>query len=638
MEEYGFIKVAASIPNIEVANPNYNAEQIINHIKEASKKLASVIIFPELCITGCTCADLFHQEAVITGSIKALEKILKETKDDDIISIVGLPLPFKSAIYNVAAIIFKGEIKGFIPKQKLANHNESYEQRWFKSGESISCQNIKICNQEVPFGNNILFQTKDFIFGVELNEDLFAHTAVSSKLINNGAEIIFNAAADNDIIGKYDYLNDLLKVHSKQNICGYVLTSCGFGESTTDTVYGGKSLIYECGEKLCEAERFAITPQIIYSDIDIQYIKNCRRSNITFAISTNDNTDFNIINIEKTNKRSTLNRKINSLPFIPSKENLDKYCKEIFSIQTNGLAKRFIHAKSSSLVIGISGGLDSTLALLVCVETFKKIKRPLTDIIAITMPGFGTTDRTYNNAHILMKSLGVTIKEISIKDACINHFKDIEHDIEKHDTTYENAQARERTQILMDVANANNGLVVGTGDLSELALGWATYNGDHMSMYGVNGGVPKTLIQFVVKWVADNSEDKQTKETLLDILATPISPELTPHDEKGNIKQKTEDLVGPYELHDFFLYNLIKNKFTPEKVYFLAKNAFADSYDNQTILKWLKTFIRRFFTQQFKRSCIPDGPKIGEISLSPRADWKMPSDASYEQWLDNIKE
>lgn len=634
--KYGFVKVAAAIPSVKVADPTYNAKHIINQIKEAAENKASVILFPELCITGYTCADLFQQDFLLESSEKALETIINETAEHDIISILGMPLLFKSAIYNVGVVIRKGEILGIVPKRYLPNYSEFYEQRWFRSGKDIISRKMILCGQKAHFGCNLTFRTKELSFAVELCEDLWAPVPKSADFVQAGAEVIFNLSADNDTMGKYNYVQNLVKVHSSQCICGYVFSSCGFGESTTDTVFGGKCLIYEMGEKLCEAERFRFEPQIIYSEIDIEHIRSARRTNMTFASFMTQENDIKEINIDAEGHEATLTRHINRMPFIPSPEETDKQCNEIFAIQTMGLAKRLDHAGCKNVVVGISGGLDSTLAVLVCAGTFKQLGIPSENITAVTMPGFGTTDRTYNNAMALMKALGVTIREISIKEACINHFNDIGHDINRHDVTYENSQARERTQILMDIANQVNGMVVGTGDMSELALGWATYNGDHMSMYGVNSGIPKTLVQHLVKWIAENHSDSTVKETLIDIVNTPISPELMPHDENGNIKQKTEDLVGPYELHDFFLYNMIKNKFTPEKIQYLAEKAFEGIYDKETIYKWLTTFIRRFFVQQFKRSCLPDGPKVSDVSLSPRSDWKMPSDASFESWLDNI--
>lgn len=633
--KYGFVKVAAAIPGVQVANPEYNARQIEKQIEEAAANNASVVVFPELCISGYTCGDLLLQDHLIYSSERRLGEILENTKDVDIISIVGMPVTHSGSLYNAAVVLHKGRILGVVPKQFLPNYSEFYEQRWFRSGNDIIDMKVSLCGQCVDFGKDMVFNTGEFTFAIEICEDLWAPVPISSKLAQAGAEIIFNLSADNDTVSKYNYLTKLVSTHSAQCICGYVLTSCGFGESTTDTVFGGKSIICENGNILAEATRFSMEPQITYSEIDVEYIRNDRRTNMTFSASRINMCKEVCAEIKS--KEAELTRKINNMPFIPCDNDMNGRCEEIFAIQTSGLAKRLVHARCEHVVVGISGGLDSTLALLVCARTFEKLSLSSKSIIAITMPGFGTTDRTYHNAMSLMQSLGVTIKEISIREACIRHFSDIGHDINVHDVTYENSQARERTQILMDVANQVNGMVVGTGDLSELALGWATYNGDHMSMYGVNAGIPKTLIKYLVRWVADNHSDERTKETLIDILDTPISPELIPHDENGNIKQKTEDIVGPYELHDFFLYNFVRNKFTPEKIFFLAKKAFEGLYDQDTIKKWITIFIRRFFVQQFKRSCLPDGPKVGSISLSPRGDWRMPSDASFESWLNNIK-
>ena len=470
---------------------------------------------------------------------------------------------------------------------------------------------------------------------------MWAAIPASSKTALAGAEIIFNLSADNEGIAKHDYLRSLIAQQSARCLCGYVFSSCGFGESTTDLVFAGNGLIYENGTLLAESERFSFDEQLIFSEIDVDAIRNDRKVNTTFAACmAKENATGKIIVADPVNIRPfELTRKINPHPFIPSAgADMDNRCKDIFSIQVAGLAKRLVHTNTKSVVVGISGGLDSTLALLVCIKTFDKLGLPRTGITGVAMPGFGTTDRTYNNSMQLMKSLGITIREVSIKAACIQHFNDIGHDISQHDVTYENSQARERTQILMDIANQVNGLVIGTGDLSELALGWATYNGDHMSMYGVNAGVPKTLVRHLVSWVALQASDKATGATLIDIVNTPISPELIPADEQGNIKQKTEDLVGPYELHDFFLYYFLRYGFRPEKIYFLAREAFGESYDRATIKKWLTTFFRRFFSQQFKRSCLPDGPKVGSVSLSPRGDWRMPSDASSALWLKACEE
>lgn len=632
---YGFVKAATAIPSVKVADCKYNAERIESLITIAEGKGVQIIVFPELCVTAYTCGDLFAQQLLLQEAEMALLQIMSNTRQLDIISIVGMPVTFNSTLLNTAVVIQKGKILGIVPKTYLPNYKEFYEMRWFSSALNIQEDTVRICGQLVPISSNLLFDTPDTCFGIEICEDMWAPIPPSSTLALKGAEIIFNLSADNEGIGKHSYLRSLISQQSARTLSGYVFSSCGFGESTTDVVFAGNGLIYENGTLLAASERFCLEEQLIISEIDIERIRTERRINTTFAANAANCSETKAIRLstEMVNKKEfELTRTIKPLPFVPSDTGLNERCEEIFSIQVSGLAKRLIHTNCKTTIIGISGGLDSTLALLVCVKTFDKLKLDRKGIIGITMPGFGTTDRTYHNALDLMKSLGVTIKEISIKDACIQHFKDLEHDINVHDVTYENSQARERTQILMDFANQVNGIVIGTGDLSELALGWATYNGDHMSNYGVNGSIPKTLVKYLVKWVAYNDVDEQSRNTLLDIVDTPISPELIPADNNGNIKQKTEDLVGPYELHDFFLYYFLRFGFRPAKIFFLANKAFNGSYDEETIKKWLITFFRRFFSQQFKRSCLPDGPKVG-ISLSPRGDWRMPSDASSAIWL-----
>ncbi|WP_373724218.1 NAD(+) synthase, partial [Bacteroides heparinolyticus] len=507
--------------------------------------------------------------------------------------------------------------------------------RWFTSACEVHESSIRLCGQVVPMGRNLLFETADVTFGVEICEDLWAPIPPSSVLALQGAELLFNLSADTEAIGKHAYLRSLIGQQSARCISGYIFSSCGFGESTTDVVFAGNGLIYENGNLLAASKRFSFEEQMVAGEIDVDYLRAERRVNTTFAACRANCASEPAVRISTeyvNGKDLNLTRTYNPHPFVPQGAALDERCEEIFSIQMSGLAQRLVHTKAQSAVVGISGGLDSTLALLVCVKTFDKLGWSRRGIIGVTMPGFGTTDRTYTNAVNLMKALGVTIREVSIKEACIQHFKDINHDIDVHDVVYENAQARERTQILMDIANQTRGLVIGTGDLSELALGWATYNGDHMSMYGVNTGIPKTLVKHLVKWVAENGMDDASRGTLLDIVDTPISPELIPADENGNISQVTEDLVGPYELHDFFLYYFIRCGFPPSKIFFLAARTFKGVYDEETIRKWLQTFYRRFFSQQFKRSCLPDGPKVGSISLSPRGDWRMPSDAGSEMW------
>ena len=639
--KYGFVKVASAIPNVKVADCKFNAQQIDTQIAIADGKGVQIIVFPELCITGYSCADLFNQTLLLEEAEIALMQIMNNTRQMDIISIVGMPVVVNSTLMNCAIALQKGKILGVVPKTYLPNHKECSEQRWFSSATIHNITNIRLCGQNVPFSSYLLFDTAETCFGIEIGSDLWTPIPPSSSLALQGAEIIFNPSANTESIDKYTYIQSLVKQQSARCICGYVMSSSGFGESTTDVVFGGHGLISEKGTLLATSERFSLKEQLIISEIDVECIRNDRRTNTTFIANKNicNHESAIHVNTELVNQRDLiLTRAIDARPFVPKGETLNQRCEEIFEIQVMGLAKRLIHTNCKTVVVGISGGLDSTLALLVCVKTFDKLCLSRKGIVGITMPGFGTSDRTYNNALHLMSSLGITTHEISIREACIQHFKDIDHDMTNHNVTYENSQARERTQILMDYANKINALVIGTGDLSELALGWATYNGDHMSMYGVNGNIPKTLVKYLVNWVALNGVDYESRNTLLDIVDTPISPELIPADEEGNIKQKTEDLVGPYELHDFFIYHFLRFGFRPSKIFFLACTAFRGEYNEETIKKWLTTFCRRFFQQQFKRSCLPDGPKVGSVGLSPRGDWKMPSDACATLWLKECEE
>ena len=638
---YGYVKVAAAIPCVKGADCKFNAGQIEKQIIIAEGKGVQIITFPELSITGYTCGDLFAQQLLIEEAEMGLIQIVNNTRQLDIISIVGMPVALNGSLLNAAVVIQKGKVLGVVPKTYLPNYKEFYEKRWFTSACEIKDDSVRLCGQVAPLGKNLLFETSDTTFGIEICEDLWAPVPPSSMLALQGAEIVFNMSADTEAIGKHAYLRSLISQQSARCIAGYVFSSCGFGESTTDVVFAGNGLIYENGTLLAASKRFSFEEQIVISEIDVEYLRTERRVNTTFATCrsyTPLDAPVSRISTEYVNsKELNLTRTFDAHPFVPQGPTLDERCEEIFAIQTSGLAQRLQHTHAKSAVVGISGGLDSTLALLVCVRTFDKLGWSRKGIVGVTMPGFGTTDRTHTNAVELMNSLGVTVREVSIKGACIQHFKDIDHDINVHDVVYENSQARERTQILMDIANQTSGLVIGTGDLSELALGWATYNGDHMSMYGVNGSVPKTLVKHLVKWVAENGMDETSRATLLDIVDTPISPELIPADEAGNIKQITEDLVGPYELHDFFLYYFLRCGFRPSKIYLLATRTFKGVYDDETIKKWLSTFFRRFFNQQFKRSCLPDGPKVGSIAISPRGDWRMPSDASSSAWLKEIE-
>ena len=636
--KYGFVNVAAAVPTVKVADVEYNVQQIESLITQAEEQGVEVMVLPELCITGYSCQDLFKEQLLLDHAEDGIVKLLDYTRKLNVIVIVGLPVVVNGLLYNCAAVLQGGQLLGIVPKVYLPNYGEFYEKRWFASAQDLNPTDIYFAGSPVHVSAEPqVFVTADGVkFGIEICEDVWAPTPPSNNLALAGADVIFNLSASDELIGKHAYLKSLLAQQSARMMSGYVYASCGFGESTQDVVYGGNAIIYENGRLLEEGDRFSLKPQLKMCQIDIQALQVERRTNTTF-INAQRNAHAREIACKATTQRKfELVRNINPYPFIPKTENMQESCEEILSIQVMGLVKRLHHINGKKAVIGISGGLDSTLALLVTVKAFDKLGLDRKGIIGITMPGFGTTDRTYNNALKLMETLGVTIREISIAAAVTQHFSDINHDASVHDITYENSQARERTQILMDVANKENAIVVGTGDLSELALGWATYNGDHMSMYGVNAGVPKTLIRYLVRYVA---QDMAT-ETLLDIIDTPISPELIPADELGNIKQKTEDLVGPYELHDFFIYYFLRYGFGPKKIFLMAKRAFCTAigdkpalYDEETVKKWLTTFCRRFFNQQFKRSCLPDGPKVGSVSLSPRGDWRMPSDASSALWL-----
>ena len=638
MENFGFIKVAAAIPAVQVANCTANIVAIEQLIKQASAKGVQILGFPELCITGYTCADLFHNQLLITQAEKALAELIQHTAQLNIVTIVGLPIRIQNQLFNCAVVFQKGQILGVVPKKHLPNYNEFYEKRWFASAADTTTNELLICGQKVPFGEHLLFESPQVTFSIEICEDLWTPIPPSSIDALAGSHVIFNLSASNELIAKNSYLRDLIKQQSARCLAGYVYASAGFGESSTDLLFAGNGLIAENGTLLAENERFSLEEQLIVSEIDVERLQHDRQKNSTFMQGlAHTELDTRIITIPFELSKTTLKltRSVYATPFVPTDERMSESCEEILNIQVNALATRLHHTHIKHVVLGISGGLDSTLALLVCARTCDKLGLSRKNIIGITMPGFGTTDRTYQNATKLVTNFGATLREISIKDACNQHFKDIAHDPTLHNVTYENTQARERTQILMDVANQCNGLVIGTGDLSELALGWATYNGDHMSMYAVNNSIPKTLVRYLVRYAASGETDKKAQTTLLDILDTPVSPELLPADENGLISQKTEDLVGPYELHDFFLYYMLRYGFAPAKIFYLATKAFAQTYDDACIKKWLKVFLKRFFAQQFKRSCMPDGPKVGSVNLSPRGDWRMPSDASSELWLND---
>ena len=638
--KYGFIKVAAAVPAVKVADVDYNVQELERLIALADSQHVELLCFPELSLTGYTCQDLFKEHLLLTKAEAGLLRLLELTRMLDVICVVGLPVQAGGLLLNCAAVIQSGTLLGVVPKTYLPNYSEFYEKRWFASAQDLNPTDIYLAGTPVTLSAEPkLFQTGDGVkFGVEICEDVWAPIPPSNNLTMAGADIILNCSASDELIGKHRYLRSLVAQQSARTMSGYVYSSSGFGESTQDGVYGGNAMIFENGRLLVEGERFSFQPQLQTAQIDVERLRTERHSNSTF-INAQRHAHAVVVNAKSVNQQPfELTRDINPHPFIPTDHDMAETCEEILNIQTAGLAKRLVHTNCQHLVIGISGGLDSTLALLVCIRTFDKLGYDRKGIVGVTMPGFGTSDRTHDNATSLMQSLGISQMEISIAKSVTQHFEDIGHDASIHDATYENSQARERTQILMDLANKLNALVVGTGDLSELALGWATYNGDHMSMYGVNGGVPKTLIKYLVRYIALLPKFAAERDTLIDIVNTPISPELTPADEQGNIKQKTEDLVGPYELHDFFLYYMMRFGFRPAKIFVMAQCAFAKTYDDETIKKWLTTFCRRFFSQQFKRSCLPDGPKVGSISLSPRGDWRMPSDASSALWLKECEE
>ena len=636
MNEYGYVKVGASTLELKVSDTIYNVQMIKKQIDEAVNKNIQIISFPELSITGYTCGDLFNQDILIDKSYEGLKDLVDYSKDKMIVIIVGSPIKCENKLYNCAVVINNGKILGIVPKTYIPNYNEFYEMRWFKSSNDLKIKEINLFNEFVPIGVDLIFTSKlddELKFGVEICEDVWSLYPKSNDYASSGASIIFNLSASNETIGKYDFRKELIKMQSIKTISGYVYSSSGINESSTDLLFSGSSLIYENGKLLSENNRFDFNSNLIYSDVDIKRLVNDRRKNTSFI----SNTDKEYRNIYfTTSKNNLISRKYSKYPFVPSNEDKrEERCKEIINIQSSALAKRLKHTNIKKCVIGVSGGLDSTLAFLVIKKAFEKLKIDNKNIIAVTMPGFGTTNRTYENALDLIKINNATLKEIDIKKACLVHYSDIDQDINNHDITYENAQARERTKILMDIANKENALVIGTGDLSELALGWCTYNGDHMSMYSVNSSIPKTLVKYLVKYIADTDKNKKV---LYDILSTPISPELLPADEKGNIKQITEDKIGPYILHDFYLYHFFRYGASPKKIYMLAVNTFENEYSKEEILKWLKVFIKRFFTQQFKRSCMPDGVKVGSISLSPRGDLRMPSDASYNIWIKELEE
>ena len=652
MKNYGFVNVASAIPSVKVADVDYNVAEIERLVEEANEQQVDLLVFPELSLTGYSCQDLFRQATLLDAVKAAIGRLYECAIHNQVVFVVGAPIEVDGTLYNAAIVFSPKNYPSAVVKTYLPNYGEFYERRWFASSEELplegrSSSYISLSDSSYMlnvYGGHLVFSLDDVKFGVEICEDVWSPIPPSSQLALQGADIILNLSATDELIGKHHYLKSLLSQQSARSLSGYVYSSCGFGESTQDVVYGGNAMIYENGRLLAEGERFSLEAQLVTAQIDVERLRAERRANMTFAASrrqttSSRNEELVLEGFRNSHDIFSMNRIVDPHPFIPKTEDMQASCEEIFNIQVMGLAKRLVHTHCQRVIVGISGGLDSTLALLVCVKTFDKLGFDRKGIVGVTMPGFGTTDRTHTNAVSLMQSLGVTLREVNISAAVMQHFADIGHDAQVHDVTYENSQARERTQILMDLSNQLGGLVIGTGDLSELALGWATYNGDHMSMYGVNASIPKTLIRHLVNYVAQSGGDEESRKTLLDIIDTPISPELIPADEEGNIKQKTEDLVGPYELHDFFLYYMLRFGFSPSKIFFLALRAFdgshaeAPAYDRQTIKKWLSTFCRRFFAQQFKRSCLPDGPKVGSVSLSPRGDWRMPSDAMSALWL-----
>ena len=631
----GFVKVAAATPDIRVADVEFNTQNIINAMEEAQKNGAKILVFPELCVTGYTCSDLFDHSVLLKDSRKALLEIAENTNDKDMLVFVGAPLEVNGKLYNVAAAMNQGEIIGFTTKTFLPNYGEFYEMRQFTPGPQ-TVREITFEGKKIPFGPQILFQAEgmeELVVAAEICEDVWSPIPPSIQAALEGATVIVNCSASDETIGKDTYRRALISGQSARLISGYIYANAGEGESTTDLVFGGHNIIAENGTVLKESSRYV--NEIIYSELDLQRITGERRKNTTFQPLDEETLVRIPFTVEET--KTFLTRTFPKKPFVPSDEQTRaQRCEEILTIQAMGLKKRLAHTNARTAVVGISGGLDSTLALLVTARAFDMLGRDKKDIIAVTMPCFGTTDRTYQNACEMSKKVGATLIEVPIADAVNIHFRDIGHDPEDHSVTYENCQARERTQVLMDIANKTWGMVIGTGDLSELALGWATYNGDHMSMYGVNASVPKTLVRHLVKYAADDTKDEALKNVLYDVLDTPVSPELLPPKD-GDIAQKTEDLVGPYELHDFFLYFMLRFGYEPSKIFRIACMTFDGEYDKETIFKWLETFCRRFFSQQFKRSCLPDGPKVGTVALSPRGDWRMPSDACVAVWMKDLE-
>ena len=643
----GYVRVAAATPSVRVADCAYNAEHIGQLMVQADGRGADIVCFPELSLTAYTCQDLFGQTRLLDAAENALLGLLELGRALRVVAVVGMPVRHRGRLFNCAVVMHRGRICAVVPKTFIPGYGEFYETRWFSSGKALADDEcVQLCGQTVPIGTRLLFRTEAYAFGVELCEDLWAAAPPSTTLALAGADVVLNLSASDELVGKHAYLRSLVLGQSARTLSAYVYSGCGYGESTQDMVFGALGFVAENGKMLAEASRFSTEASLTLADVDVDMLRHERLHNTTFAAAVADVPPFRQVAVSQESatraEDEELLRHVEPLPFVPQGADMAQRLEDILSIQALGLARRVEHTSAKTVALGISGGLDSTLALLVCVRAFDLLKKERRAIVGVTMPGFGTTDRTYQNALSLMQRLGVTIREISIREACEQHFRDIGQDASLRDVTYENSQARERTQILMDVANQTGGFVVGTGDLSELALGWATYNGDHMSMYGVNASVPKTLVRHLVRYCAEQETFADVREALLDVAETPVSPELLPADEDGNIAQKTEDLVGPYELHDFFLYHMLRHGESPQKILFLARRAFrratdaVSAYGEEEIRHWLRVFLRRFFAQQFKRSCLPDGPKVGSVSLSPRGDWRMPSDASAAAWLEEL--
>ena len=631
MNEYGYVRCAAASLKMEVANPRWNEQEMEHVIAEAVSNGVAILVLPECAMTGYTCADLFFQKTLLEETEHQIAKLKKFLEGKEIIVAVGAPIQIENKLYNMGIVLQNGHILGMVPKTYLPNYNEFYEQRWFASSADLKESEIEFLGEKVPVGKDLLFGNQNTYFALEICEDLWSVTPPSDTYALNGATILLNLSASNETIGKKEYRENLIKMHSAKQISAYVYASSGPLESTTDILFSGATLIYENGSKLAEGKRFQFDNTLTIGDVDVEKLLHDRMKNTSFHTNQLEPVRKIHCSIPATNQ--PIRRTYAKYPFVPSNPNKrNERANEILTIQSCALARRLKHTGSKKCILGVSGGLDSTLAYLVILRSFDILKIAPQNLIAVTMPGFGTTDRTYQNAKELIRKTGATLREVSIKDACILHYKDIGHDAGNHDVTYENTQARERTQILMDIANQENGLVIGTGDLSELALGWCTYNGDHMSMYAVNTSIPKTLVRYLVEYEMQNN--KTLHDVLKSILDTPISPELLPPSKDGKILQKTESKIGPYMLHDFFLYHFLRNGFSTKKIFYLAKETFKDDYEEEELRKWLTVFMKRFFSQQFKRSCLPDGVKVGSVSLSPRGDLRMPSDATSRIWIE----